>query len=606
MTQKLNFPALNARQLRKNLIVKGLVPALVGAFVLAAPAAEAARLDSWRFEANQNRLSFRTIGGVQPTAKLISNPTRLVIDLPGTRLGRRTVRERIGGTVREIRLGQFNSQTSRIVVELAEGYTLDPEAIEFQGVAPNQWIVQLPAPQRKVEPAPRDPAIAVPSVTEASTLLQDIEITDRGFVLRTSGQSPRIDLKPSRDRTWLTLDLPGVSLSPQLSQGNLFADRLGVERVQVMQLSDDPPFTRLIFNLSDRRQQWQAQVSDRGAVLLWPSGETPPELTAEMTQLATIESIEVANNGSEVIVNSDRPIAYKTEWDPQTLAYRLTLFSAQLTDRVEQLRPDTGSSILWVRPTQEDPQTVSILVQPAAGIQVIGVEQPNPEQVAIQLQPRTVATKAPDSAPRTEPDKIPISVPPPTNPAPQPARANNQRIAIVIDPGHGGRDPGAIGIGGLREKDVVTDISRQVAAILEQNGVTAIMTREDDRTLSLAARTSLANRVDADLFVSIHANAISMSRPDVNGLETFYYRAGRSLAQYIQNSMLQTFDDMRNRGVRRARFYVLRHTDMPAVLVETGFLTGRHDVRVLANAQDRARMAEAIARGILQYIRQNP
>jgi N-acetylmuramoyl-L-alanine amidase len=175
---------------------------------------------------------------------------------------------------------------------------------------------------------------------------------------------------------------------------------------------------------------------------------------------------------------------------------------------------------------------------------------------------------------------------------------------VVIDAGHGGRDPGAVGIGGLREKEVVLDISRQVAQILEQNGVTVVMTRQDDRTIGLAPRTQLANRVNANLFVSIHANAISMSRPDVNGLETFYFRSGQQLAQRIQQSMLRFFPNMRDRGVRRARFYVLRHTNMPAVLVETGFVTGRDDARMLANPTQRTRMAEAIAQGILQYIRE--
>jgi N-acetylmuramoyl-L-alanine amidase len=114
----------------------------------------------------------------------------------------------------------------------------------------------------------------------------------------------------------------------------------------------------------------------------------------------------------------------------------------------------------------------------------------------------------------------------------------------------------------------------------------------------------LANRLNANLFVSIHANAISMSRPDVNGVETYYYSSGRALAQTIQNSILQA-TGAPNRGVRRARFYVLRHTAMPAVLVEVGFVTGRDDAPRLADASYRELMAQAIARGILQYVRQN-
>jgi N-acetylmuramoyl-L-alanine amidase len=90
----------------------------------------------------------------------------------------------------------------------------------------------------------------------------------------------------------------------------------------------------------------------------------------------------------------------------------------------------------------------------------------------------------------------------------------------------------------------------------------------------------------------------------VNGIETYYYESGRRLADYIHSSILNSLN-VNDRGVRRARFYVLRHTRMPAVLVETGFVTGRDDARMLANAGERSRMAEAIARGILNYIRDN-
>ncbi|WP_371357622.1 N-acetylmuramoyl-L-alanine amidase [Hydrocoleum sp. CS-953] len=177
------------------------------------------------------------------------------------------------------------------------------------------------------------------------------------------------------------------------------------------------------------------------------------------------------------------------------------------------------------------------------------------------------------------------------------------RLMIVIDPGHGGpTDLGGVGIGGLREKDIVLPMSLEVAQILEQNNIQVVMTRKTDRDLDLPPRSELANRVGADLFVSIHANAISMSRPDVNGLETFYYQSGRALAGYIQNSMLEAFPTMNNRGVKRARFHVLRHTKMPAVLVEVGFVTGNYDSRILADPVQRSRMAQAVARGILRYV----
>jgi N-acetylmuramoyl-L-alanine amidase len=115
----------------------------------------------------------------------------------------------------------------------------------------------------------------------------------------------------------------------------------------------------------------------------------------------------------------------------------------------------------------------------------------------------------------------------------------------------------------------------------------------------------MAERMNADLFVSIHANAISLSRPDISGLETYYYSSagGLRLARTIHNSILQSVD-IKDRGVRTARFYVLRKTSMPSVLIEVGFVTGREDAAKLSNPDYQSQMAQAIARGILQYLQQ--
>ncbi|HIK45205.1 MAG TPA: N-acetylmuramoyl-L-alanine amidase, partial [Leptolyngbyaceae cyanobacterium M65_K2018_010] len=191
----------------------------------------------------------------------------------------------------------------------------------------------------------------------------------------------------------------------------------------------------------------------------------------------------------------------------------------------------------------------------------------------------------------------------PTNPSPLPT-VPNQRVVVVIDPGHGGRDPGAVGINGLQEKQVIFPISLRVAELLEQQGLVVVLTRGDDSTLDLQGRVDIANRARGNLFVSIHANAISMSRPDVNGIETYFASEnGRRLAAALQASMLAA-TGMNDRGVKQARFFVLRHTNMPAALVEVGFVTGAQDAPRLADPAWRETMAQAIARGILQYLQQ--
>ena len=178
------------------------------------------------------------------------------------------------------------------------------------------------------------------------------------------------------------------------------------------------------------------------------------------------------------------------------------------------------------------------------------------------------------------------------------------KFYVVIDPGHGGQDPGAIGIGGLREAEVVLEVSKIVKKLLSEKGVKVRLTRTNEIELDLLPRVSIANRTDADLFVSIHANASRGKRRDINGLETFYYSGwrGRLLAKKIQKQILKVSPGSPDRGVRQGRFFVIKNTRMPAVLVEIGFLTGRLDARRLEKTIHRKRVAYAITKGILEYL----
>ncbi|MGF1602065.1 MAG: N-acetylmuramoyl-L-alanine amidase [Thermosynechococcaceae cyanobacterium] len=202
-----------------------------------------------------------------------------------------------------------------------------------------------------------------------------------------------------------------------------------------------------------------------------------------------------------------------------------------------------------------------------------------------------------------------VSVPPPKIPAPAAsAGGSSTPIAVkpgakivMIDPGHGGRDPGAVGRGGLQEKRVVLPVSLRVVEELRRRGINAQLTRTSDQTVDLAPRVRKAEGVRADIFVSIHANAISLSRPEVNGLETFYYQTGARLARNIHRNILQSVP-VKDRRIRQARFYVLRKSSMPAVLVELGYVTGSTDAPRLATKSHQDQLAVAIAKGIVDYI----
>jgi beta-lactamase class A len=117
-------------------------------------------LKLWQFNAQQNRLDIQTDESVQPIAQLVVNPTRVVIDLPGIRLGHSKITKPIGGVVQSVRVGQFDAQTTRLVIELAPGYSLDPEQVIVKGASTTRWFVQLPSPQREILPPPGDRLVA--------------------------------------------------------------------------------------------------------------------------------------------------------------------------------------------------------------------------------------------------------------------------------------------------------------------------------------------------------------------------------------------------------------------------------------------------------------
>ena len=179
------------------------------------------------------------------------------------------------------------------------------------------------------------------------------------------------------------------------------------------------------------------------------------------------------------------------------------------------------------------------------------------------------------------------------------------KYKVVIDPGHGGSDPGAVGINGLRETDVVLEVSKTVSELLTKKGVKTILTRQDERTLDLQPRVNKANNSRADAFVSIHANATKGKRRDVNGLETYYYSGskGYSLAKNIHKQILIASSQSPDRGVRKSRFYVISKTSMPAALVEIGFVTGMYDAALLRQKEYREKMSFAIAKGILTFLK---
>jgi N-acetylmuramoyl-L-alanine amidase len=172
---------------------------------------------------------------------------------------------------------------------------------------------------------------------------------------------------------------------------------------------------------------------------------------------------------------------------------------------------------------------------------------------------------------------------------------------VVIDPGHGGFDRGGIRSNIIPEKGVALDVARRLRNYLADAGFRTVMTRSRDTFVTLDQRVGRANAQRRAIFVSIHFNAAR--RRGANGIETFY-ASGRAkkLASLIQRYAMKTTSG-ENRGIKRARFYVLRRSRIPAVLIECGFLTNPQDARRASRPAWRDQLARQIARAIIQYRR---
>lgn len=174
-------------------------------------------------------------------------------------------------------------------------------------------------------------------------------------------------------------------------------------------------------------------------------------------------------------------------------------------------------------------------------------------------------------------------------------------MKVCVDAGHGGSDPGAVGTVPfeVEEHTVNLAVAERVEAALEGRGHWVVMTRRQDRTLSLRARADFANRLGAELFVSVHANAAASSWAE--GMEVYHFPgsgAGQHAAHEIRWQLATRFPDHRDRGVKEANFTVLRRTWMPAVLVECEFLTNPEQLVFLTDPDYQQRIGEAIATGI--------
>ncbi|MEW5761680.1 MAG: N-acetylmuramoyl-L-alanine amidase [Bacillota bacterium] len=173
---------------------------------------------------------------------------------------------------------------------------------------------------------------------------------------------------------------------------------------------------------------------------------------------------------------------------------------------------------------------------------------------------------------------------------------------VVLDPGHGGVDPGAVADGGVYEKTINLALARRIKTFLENDGITVILTRTgDDSYRTLTARAALANARRAHLFISLHANS---DHPSCHGIELYHYPGslrGEAAARLLKEA-IEAYGGLAPCRIKAARYLVLEKTAMPALLVEAGYLSNPYERRRLLDVSYRQELARAVAAGVTRYL----
>lgn len=474
------------------------------------------------------------------------------------------------------------------LIYAGQTYTLPYFSAEGADFVPLTTLAEIFRAGLQRDPVSGEPALAVGRVRVGVSLRQPIASLDNRVIPLDAAARER------QGQVWVSADLVSQALAPALGEpARLDRARRRIEiggekplRVYMRTASGDSG-TRITFELS-RKAPYEVRQSGRKLYLLLDAASLESPFELEEIDSPVVKRVK--------LLRSEREKGFVVELGRDFAAYELNESDAP------------PSLVMELRRRGYEGRPLASASPPAPGA----------------------------------PPALPASPIPGAAPQPRPGRQDDRPV-MVIDAGHGGEEKGAIGPGGLLEKDVTLDVAQRLRTRLERGGgVRVVLTREDDRSLSLADRTALANNHEAELFVSIHANAAS--KQDAAGAETYFLsyqatdaeaqalaaleneqggagaptqrpdlrmvlwdlaqaehlRESSALAETIQ-AELNALLGLKDRGVKQAPFRVLMSATMPAVLIEVGFITNPDEEEKLRSPAYRESLALAISQSVQRF-----
>ena len=364
--------------------------------------------------------------------------------------------------------------------------------------------------------------------------------------------------------------------------------------------------------------------------VLLPAGMADAAFSDRTKDMAKITGIRIGRTEGNVriVVDSDHPVTYRQFVLANPTRVVMDVQNAWIMPEAKKNVQVDSPLVSGVRAAQFDEKTVRIVVDTTVGKdgwKVFSLDGGKP-RIVLDFGRTPKATAGPKAPPAKPVPPKPAS----PKPTPQPTQQKGDDAGgdvghdisdiiglkgkkIAIDPGHGGSDSGAIGPTGVMEKNVTMRVSRELKRLLEAEGATVVLTRTTDTEVSdkganataveeLEARCEIANRANADIFLSIHADAFT--NREVKGTTAYYYakasEKSKRLADSVRLALIDAIGTL-DRGTQTCNFYVVKHTDMPATLVEISFISNADEERMMNSEEGVKNIARGIADGIADY-----
>jgi N-acetylmuramoyl-L-alanine amidase len=483
--------------------------------------------------------------------------------------------------IREVRVGQVqvSPPVCRISVVTANGRAL--KSLNFRS-APGSLVVRWPVDQPPITPttynnsptnsdglrytAPRNAGESTPAPAYAEGLHTATQPpppapTIKNYANRASNQ----------DGAYSTA--AKSNLRPYSGQSAAYGASGSGDWVEEAQ-GPDAAVTAAIPGASVSQQKNQNKITQSEG---WIDESKPPKITLSAERDPSLG--DSSNAAFRLKIKSDHSLSYQTFRLSNPERYVIDFLNCP--ELVDAQLPDAQSSefIRSVRVGQPDDPSRTRLV-----IDLINEPVAIKEQVQRDASTLTIRLSRSLEAVTREATQVPVP----------------GGTTIVLDAGHGGSDPGAQR-GDVQEKQITLDIIERLRKRLEARGFHVTLTRSDDTFVSLEDRVRITNSLQPTLFLSVHINAMETAN-DIHGIETYYQTdQSRALADAIHENLVTRLDAP-DRAVRKARFYVINHTPVPAVLAEVGFISNRDERDKLISSDYQSKVASALEQGVMLYL----